>query len=189
MKKGIKVLIIADAWAVFALGMIGPIYAIFVEKIGGDILDASWAYSAFAISSGAVLYLFGKIEDKSRHRELFVVGGYSLIAIGCFMYLFVYNQLTLVLTQVVLGLGNAVLSPAFDSVYSDYLDEKKKASEWAGWEGSGLVVAAIAAVLGGYIAQKLGFKILFITMTTAALIGALVSLNILRKKRYLSSKR
>jgi len=39
MRNGLKILIIADAWANLALGMIGPIYAIFVGQIGGDILD------------------------------------------------------------------------------------------------------------------------------------------------------
>lgn len=41
MKKGIKVLLISDAWINLAVGMIGPIYAIFVDEIGGGILDAS----------------------------------------------------------------------------------------------------------------------------------------------------
>jgi len=52
MKRGLRFLLIADAWVNLALGMIGPIYAIFVEQIGGDILDASWAYFTYMLTAG-----------------------------------------------------------------------------------------------------------------------------------------
>ena len=65
MKKGLKFLVLSDSWATLALGMIGPIYAIFVEQIGGDILDASWAYFAFTMTSG-VVNVFVKLLGKSR---------------------------------------------------------------------------------------------------------------------------
>ena len=65
MKKGLKFLVLSDAWATLALGMIGPIYAIFVEQIGGDILDASWAYFAFTMTTG-VVNVFVKLLGKSR---------------------------------------------------------------------------------------------------------------------------
>ena len=37
MHKAIKVLILASIFLNFSVGLFGPIYAIFVEKIGGDI--------------------------------------------------------------------------------------------------------------------------------------------------------
>lgn len=55
MKRGLRFLLIADTWATLAIGMLGPIYAIFVEEIGGDLLDASWAYFAFMITSGILM--------------------------------------------------------------------------------------------------------------------------------------
>ena len=55
MRRGLKILLLADGTANLALGMIGPIYALFVEKIGGDILDAGWAYFAFMVSSSPMI--------------------------------------------------------------------------------------------------------------------------------------
>ncbi len=63
MKRGLYFLLASDAWANLALGMLGPIYAIFVEQIGGDILDASWAYFAFTFTSGIMIYIVGRWED------------------------------------------------------------------------------------------------------------------------------
>ena len=69
MQNGLKILIVADAFANLALGMLGPIYAIFVGEIGGDILDVGWAYFTFTFTSGVVLYLISKWEDRVLHKE------------------------------------------------------------------------------------------------------------------------
>ena len=92
MKRGLKLLVLTDAWATLALGMLGPIYAIFVENIGGDILDASWAFFAFTFTSGIVMYLLSFLENKIKHKEKLILFSYALIAIGCLGYYFVYRE-------------------------------------------------------------------------------------------------
>jgi MFS family permease len=187
MRNAIKILLFADAWCGFALGMIGPIYAIFVEGIGGSILDASWAYFAFMVSQGLALFALGHAEDRTIRRERYVTGGYALIALSCLMYLVVYDQTTLVITQVVAGLGGAVLSPAFDSLYGEHVDKKHEASEWGYWEGMGYLVTAAGAITGGYIAHLYGFRTLFLYMFAVSFVSVLVSLNLWRGEKYLAN--
>ena len=185
MRKGLKLLVLADAWATFALGMIGPIYAIFVERIGGDILDASWAYFAFTITAGITMYALSFWENHVKHKESLIVFSYGLISLGCLGYYFVYDQITLLGVQVILGLATAFLSPAYDALYSHYVNKREEASDWGLWESMGYVVGAVAAVAGGYVATLYGFKTLFLIMFLFALLGFLTSLNLYRKKRFL----
>ncbi|USN53849.1 MAG: MFS transporter [Candidatus Nomurabacteria bacterium] len=186
MKRGIKVLLISDAWINLALGMIGPIYAIFVEDIGGDLLDASWAYSVYMITAGVVMFLLGKWEDRAKHKEKFVVIGYALISLACFMYIFVNSQIMLLFTQAVLGLSLAVLSPSFDAIYSHFVKRKEEASNWGIWEAMSYVVTAIAAIIGGYVADGFGFRTLFIVMFVISLFGTSYSMHLYRGKKYLN---
>ena len=183
MKRGIKILLLADGFATLALGMIGPIYALFVEQIGGDILDAGWAFFAFMITSGIVMLLISRWEDRFKHKSKLVVAGYGLTALGCLSYIFVYNQLTLIITQVILGLSVAVLNPSFDSLYSHFIDHKKETSEWGAWEAMGYIVTAIAAVAGGYLAYLFGFRALFIIMFIISLFCVFASLSLLKEDR------
>ncbi len=187
MKRGLKFLLIADAWATLALGMLGPIYAIFVEEIGGDILDASWAFFTFTLTSGILIFLIGKWEDRFKHKEKLVLLGYILISIGTLGYIFVFNQLSLLIVQAILGVAVAFLSPAYDSLYSHFVIKKEEASDWGIWEGMGYIVTAIAAVIGGYIADLAGFKTLFIVMFFISLLGVLTSAGLLKNKKYLNS--
>lgn len=188
MKRGIKLLLFIDSWVGLALGMIGPIYAIFVQKVGGDILEASWAYFAFLMSSGVIIYIMGKWEDKVGHKETLVCIGYGIIALGCLSYVFVYDRITLILTQVILGLGSAILNPAFDALYTDYIDKKEEASEWADWEAMHFIVTALAAVAGGYVAVAFGFRVLFLAMFTLSLVSVATAVIYLKKKKYLMAE-
>ena len=189
MKRGLKFLLIADAWATLALGMLGPIYAIFVEEIGGNILDASWAFFTFTLTSGLLIFAIGKWEDRFKHKEKLVLFGYVLISIGTLGYVFVYNQISLLIVQVILGVAVALLSPAYDSLYSHFVIKKEEAYDWGTWEAMGYIVTAIAAVMGGYIADLVGFKILFLTMFFVSLLGVLTSAGLLKSKKYLNSER
>ncbi len=186
MKNGLKVLIIADAFADLSLAMIGPIYAIFVAQIGGDILDVGWAFFTFTFTSGVVLYLMGKWEDRIKHKEKLVIIGYAVLSVGAGLYLFVDSKLTLFITQTVLGFGLALVSPAFDALYSHFIKSNKEASEWGLWEAMGYIVSAFGALLGAYAVKFYGFKIFFIIMFAISLVGTMASLFLLKGEEYLN---
>lgn len=188
LQKGVKILLISDFFASLGVGMIGPIYAIFVQKIGGDILDASWAYFAFMVASGVTLYLMGLWENKAKNKGVYIVLGYFLFSVSCLSYVFVSNQWQLIITQIILGLAQAVVSPVFDSLYSDYVNKDEKAKEWAYWESLLYIANAIAALIGGYVAYKYGFQTLFIIMFLVSLVAVFTSMGMLRKKKELSKK-
>lgn len=187
MKKGLKILLLSDSWATLALGLIGPIYAIFVEEIGGDILDASWAYFAFMFTTGIVMFLLGKWEDKIKHKEKLVIAGYSLTTIGCLSYVFVDSQLTLIITQIILGLAGALYIPAFDALYSKFLEKNKETSQWGFEESMIYIVTAVSSLIGGYVAKFYGFKTLFILMFLISLLSVMTSTYLLKNKKYLIS--
>lgn len=181
MNKVIKTLLVADNLAVFALAMVGPIYAIFVEQIGGNILDASFTYFIFMITSGIVMYLLSLWEDRDEHKEKFIVIGYVLAAIGVLSYIFVSDQVSLLITQMILGLSTAVTLPAIDAVFSKNVNENKRVTEWGTWESSNTIIGAVSVLVGGYIAHIYGFKILFALMFVFIFVSAVLSTELLKK--------
>ncbi|MFQ6010384.1 MAG: MFS transporter [Candidatus Aenigmatarchaeota archaeon] len=131
MRRELQILLLASAMFMLAGGLFGPIYAIFVEEIGGDLLTAGAAYSAFAIASGVLIFFISRWEDHVKHQENLVVIGFGLSCIGFFGYLLIKNPLDLFIVQVVFGIGEAVGTPAWDGMYSKYLEKGKFVSEWA----------------------------------------------------------
>jgi MFS family permease len=186
VNKVLRILLFADFFMLLAMGMLTPIYAIFVEEIGGDILSASGAWAIFTLTSGVLILLIGKWEDKQKQKGIpykrFIFFGYLIRSIAFLSYFFVADKYQLFLVQVLLGIGVATTVPAFDSLYSRFLSKGRFASEWGAWEGMNMIVAAIAAVIGGFIAAFLGFKVLFLIMFAASLVGLAISTRLPSKK-------
>lgn len=171
--RALRILLITNALILIASYMLGPIYAIFIEDIGGNLLDASFAGATFALSAGITSLLSGRMSDKVNRPELVVVFGYILIGIGYILYIFVNSIWFLLVCQVVIGLGEAIYSPAFDRVYSGHLTENKIGREWAAWESMNYFSAAVGALIGGLIAVNFGFDTLFTIMASLCLLSAL----------------
>lgn len=171
--KAVRILVITNSMVLLAAGMVAPIYAIFVEKIGGDIMEAGIAGTIFALVAGITTIFSGKISDKSKNKQKIVSLGYALMALGFILYIFVDSIWFLFVVQAIIGLGEAVYSPAFDALFSDNVCKTKESREWGLWESSYYFSIAIGAILGAWLASVFGFNILFAFMGIISLISSL----------------
>lgn len=182
MKRGLKILLAADGFALFAFGLLAPIYAIFVEKIGGDVLDAGLTYSIYLFVLGVSIYFISRWENHQRHKGKLLAFSYFLFCIAAIGYLFVANKYHLSIVQAIIGIAEAFNSPVYDGLYSKFLDKGKFVAEWGLYASMRSIVTAFAAIGGGLIALYLGFKTLFIVMLVFSIIGLIISIG-LRKVR------
>ena len=190
MHKAIKVLILASIFFNFSIGLFTPIYAIFVEKIGGNIISASVAGTIYQIIFGVLIIIFGKLEDKLEKRIMVIIG-YLLNTMAYTIYFFVRNPLQLFFAQAILGIGDAVKVPAWQAIFSKSLDRGSESSEWAYWAGSTAIIYGIAALIGGIIATNYGFRFLFMLMSFGTAVSTIISTFLFRKslwKSFLDAK-
>jgi MFS family permease len=182
MKPNLRILLLSSFFLSLATGFFGPIYAVFVEEIGGDLLTAGSAYAAFSIASGVLIFFLSRWEDHVKHQERLLIGSRVLSVIGFAGYLLIGNPLDLFIVQLILGISAAIGYPAFDSMYSKNLDRGKFASEWGMWESMYCITLGIAAITGGYIAQIYGFRLLFIVMIIISILSLIVSLFLVKRR-------
>lgn len=175
MRHELKVLNVAAALSTFAAGVFGPLFALFVQDVGGGAFAAGSAFSVFSIGAGVLVYVLGRVEDRIDRQELLVVAGYALGTVGYLGYLAVGSLLHLLLVQAVLGAGVAVRTPAFDSIYSHHLQSGSYASEWGVFESLMWVVRGISALVGGIIVDVWSFQVLFGVMAAIELGATLVA--------------
>ena len=181
MHKQLKLFLTAHSFFGLAAGMFYPIYAIYVQRIGGDLLDAGTAWSIFMIISGVGILFMGKIQDKLKHDKSVMILGYLTMSLAFLGYYFVSNVNQLFLVQVILGISTVIVTPAHDSFYTKYLEKGKFASQWAAWEATWFIVTGIAAVTGAFLAKMFDFKILFLVMFFTSLVGLFLS-TLLKEK-------
>lgn len=179
--KPLRILLVTNGSILAAAAMLGPIYALFVEKIGGDLLDASYAFGIFALVAGLVTLFSGRYADRIKDPELVIALGYLIMGIGFFGYIFVDSVQFLFVVQIIIGLGEAIYSPAFDATYSSHLSGNRFGSEWGAWEAINYLTAAFGAISGGLIVTLLGFNGMFVIMGLISIASALYILHLPRE--------
>lgn len=145
-----------------------PIYAIFVQKIGGDILDASGAIALFLFVSGIGTIVIHKTHWSEKHRAAMMIIGWFVWLAGIISYFWVSTPAMLLVTQVLTALGNAIANPAFDAELAEHVDKKMRNFEWSIYEGSQDIFAAFAALIGGFVVSWYGFEVLIWGMVVSA---------------------
>ncbi|RTL60286.1 MAG: MFS transporter [Sphingobacteriales bacterium] len=171
----------ANIWY-FGEGMLGPLFAVFAEKVGGDILDITWAWATYLAITGICYIIVGKLINGKPYKDKVMVAGYALNALFTFFYLFVSNSWQLFLVQAGLGMAEAVGTPAWDALYAKNVADEHDAYAWGLSSGQSQIVTGAAILVGGLIAHYGSFNILFITMGTIQGIAAIVQAQILFKK-------
>ncbi len=77
----------------------------------------------------------------------------------------------LITLQVLLGLGEALGTPAYDAIFAERLDKNKHIRNYTDWKLVSNVVGAVAVILGGILINKVGFSVLFYLMAMLAFIS------------------
>jgi len=179
--KALRILLITNGLVLLAGAMLGPIYALFVEDIGGDLLDASLTGGFFALAAGITTLIAGKFADRNKRNELIVAAGYAIMGLGFLLYIFVNSIWFLFGIQILTGFAEAFYSPAFDALYSKHITEKKAGREWGAWESMNYFSVAIGAAIGGVIASRFGFNAIFMAMAALSFISAIYIFSLNRK--------
>jgi MFS family permease len=167
-------LLLSNSLVLISLGMFVPIYALFVQQVGGNALSAGLTAGALAFASGLSALLSGRLIDhfSQAQTRYFLVIGWVLIGISCLLYLLVHNVTALFTVQIVSGFLKPISAPAFDTLYARHLDGRSTGQEYGVWEASFFITGGVGAVLGGAIVTLLGFSGVFIAMAILAFLAA-----------------
>lgn len=174
MKRSTRMLLFASSIWYFGEGLFGPLFAVFSDKVGGDLLDITWAWSLYLVVTGVFYVLIGKFFNRSIWKSKLIVIGYGLNTIFTFCYLFVSNTTGLLLVQAGLGLAEAISTPAWDATFASELDDTNDTYIWGIANGQSFFVSGIAIAIGGLIANYVSFEALFILMGSIQLIATII---------------
>ena len=173
-KKDIyKRLILCYSLSCFAEWILLPIYAIFVQQIWWDILDASRAMAIFLVTSWIMTIVIHHLKRAISHKNILFVWWWFIWLVWISMYIIVDTTIMLFLTQVIIAIGNAMANPIFDEELEENTDTKNKLFKRGLYEGSQDIVNGIAALVGWLIVTFLWFKFMIILMIITATLSFL----------------
>jgi len=183
MKKGLKLLIFSDIFLMTGFGLVIPILAIFIKDnlVGGTIAAAGLASALFIFVKCTLQLSFSRIF-KPRHRMNLLLIGTSFVALVPFLYILSTHIWHIYLAQIFYGIGAGMASPAWMSLYTLNINRKKPGFEWSVYDVSVGLGTAIAAYVGAWAAQHVGFRPVFAVNGAMAIIAALILIRLTKEK-------
>lgn len=169
--KALSLLFLSNGLFVLAGSLLGPLYAIYVAKFTEGVFPVTLSWATFLLSTTLFSVLLFEFGDKIKENRLLLVSGFLIRAVGWFLYIFVNNIYALIAIQFLLGMGEAVGTPAFEAIFSEHLDKEKKISEYSEWKIISNVTLILGTLLGGFIVEEFGFTPLFMGMSTLAILS------------------
>lgn len=183
MNPVIRWLIIGDVVYYAGAGLLGPIFALFVEDFiaGGGAAVAGAAAAIYLITKSIAQIPAGALVDKicgDRDDFWFMFVGLLVAALVPLSYLFISTPAELYIAQFVLGVALAFNWPSFMALFTKYIEDHKEATVWSVYFTLTDLVMAGAAALGGYVAVTFGFETVIVGLSAVGVCGALLLLPI-----------
>ena len=178
MRSQEKILLAGASFWWLGEGLFGPLFAIFAGRVGGSVLDISWAWATYLLVTGVLEIFVGKISDKIGHAKLMIVG-YGLNAVFTFGYLFIHSPFGLFFVQAGLGVALALADPTWDALYAKFEDRRRAGYIWGLEHGIEELITGASIFIGGLIVSYFSFTLLFVIMGVIQTVGTIVQAKIL----------
>ena len=187
ISRTIRFLIISDFFLFFAVGLLAPIYAVFVlEHIENRLEVIGYAVACYWIMRVLMVIPISRLMDRikgERDEYSFMVAGTFLIAIVPLFYTIASHPWHIYLLQIINGLAYSMAVPAWRIIFTNHIDKKIVGFEWS-LEDVGVGIAtASSAALGAFIADKFGFNILFFAIFIFGTFSALILITLNKGKK------
>ncbi|NQV00994.1 MAG: MFS transporter [Parcubacteria group bacterium] len=186
INKVIKILILSDVALIAGLGFIAPIFALFLtDRIkGGNLEMVGYAAAIYWIGKSLVVIPIGRYLDRNHGEKddlWFIVLGNLLAALAVFGYLFSYLPWHIYLLQAIYAIGMGMNVPGYTAIFTRHIDKGQEAFNWSVRSALIGIGAGVAGALGGIIANRFGFNILFIGIIVFLLASAFIPFFIYKK--------
>ncbi|MFH1175014.1 MAG: MFS transporter [archaeon] len=177
MHKQIKKLLLINSFFLLGANLFAPLYALYVQQIDAHIVNVGAIWGVYILSVGLFVLFIRKFENNLKKTSKYLILGFFLRALGWVGYLFAARLWHLYVIQIVLALGEAFGTPAYRSLFSNYLDKGQYSSEWGLDIFFTCIITSIAAFAGGLIVQYYNFKTLFVIMICFSLLSVFLALQ------------
>lgn len=130
-----------------------------VSSLGGFSLF-TWVFSAFLLSQGATIPLYGKLSDLYGRKHVFIFG-VSLFIIGSALCGFAGSMQILIVFRALQGIGAGAVLPISQTIIGDIYSLEERAKVQGYLSSVWGIAAIIGPAVGGIIVQNISWAWVF----------------------------
>ena len=170
----------------FAVYAYKPFVAPYGEYLGADFRLIGIIAGAYGFTQMLLRFPLGILSDKLRMRKIFIIGGIFLAALSGFVVFIFPTPLALLIARGLAGMS--VSSWVIIMILgSSYYSQEETVKSVGFLNATNALGRMLALLIGGFIAERLGFSHAFLLSGIVGLIGLVLAIGIKEKKPEASS--
>jgi EmrB/QacA subfamily drug resistance transporter len=168
--------IIGSSMAFIDSSVVNVALPVIEQALRADAAAAQWIVNAYLLLLGALVLTGGSAADLYGRRRIFVLGVtvFTLASIACGL---APNISVLVISRAIQGIGAALLTPASLAMLGATFDEHERNQAVGIWAGAGALMSAAGPVLGGWLADQVSWRAIFLLNVPLAIAAAGLALR------------
>jgi len=176
-KQNLRIFIFANALMSLAFGLFGPFYLIFINKIGGSIENFGFAVGLVVLSGSITSLIVGRYSDMVGRKPFLILGGYSsaLIVVS---YTLINSLWALYVIQILNGVIATLFQTSEHALLADLTIKEKRGHDMGRYFAIVGIVEAFAIFVGGALAQRFGFEMIFYVISIIFVISTTILIKI-----------
>lgn len=160
----VKAVILAEMLLWSGWNFIMPIFSIYITKLpGGSVEKAATSFSVYLLSRVVFGLLSGQYLNKrrTRHKFILMMLGMGILSLSYIGLAYSQSIAMVYFYYGVIGLALGMAQPAKNALFSTNVKKEKSTIVWSVLDAGVFLSMAGAAIIGGIIAERFGFQILF----------------------------
>jgi EmrB/QacA subfamily drug resistance transporter len=152
--------------------------------LGFSQSNLAWVVDAYVLVAGGFLLLGGRVADLFGRRRIFIAGAVAF-AIGSLASGLAQDQVMLISSRALQGLGEALAGPAALSIITVlFVDPKEKAKALSIWGGLAGLGGTVGVLLSGVIVDLASWRWIFWINLPVAAAVVVAALRLVRDDRH-----
>ncbi|MBX5490074.1 MAG: MFS transporter [Chloroflexi bacterium] len=164
----------------FDFGALNAAYPTLAAAFDAPAAVISWVGIAYSLTSASLLAVFGRLADLVGRKRVYLLG-FVVYLVGAVAASLAPGLSWLIAARALCGVGSAMLVANSIAIIGAHVPAHRRGMAIGAVETAVAVGLALGPVAGGMLAERLGWRAIFLGSWPAGLLGLLVGLIVLRE--------
>jgi EmrB/QacA subfamily drug resistance transporter len=152
------------------------------KDLGASLSALEWTINAYTLVFAVLLITGGRLGDIFGRRRGFLFG-VIVFALSSATAGFAPNDLSLIMSRAVQGIGAAFMMPATLSIITNAFPPHERGKAIGTWAGVSALALALGPVVGGLLTEQVSWRAIFFLNLPVAALAVIVTLAATRESR------
>lgn len=177
---------IASAWLALCVVIIGTFMSILDSSIvnialpkmmavfGVSLDDAKWILTSYTLALGAIIPLTGYLQDIFGAKRIYIFA-LIMFTLGSLLCGFSWNNTSMIIFRIIQAIGGGMIMPVGMSIIYQVFPREKIGLALGFWGIAAMAAPAIGPTLGGYMIEKMDWRLIFNVNVPIGIVGVILA--------------